>query len=134
CTSCPCCRSPCQGRPTRGPWPPALDGSSAALLLGPWLSPFGVSVYWKSARAGSAFGDGPLLEEPGPLDEEVDDVASQTRVLGLVDDVRPGARAWQLDLDDFGQARVGSVRHEGDPVREEDRLVDVVRDHEYGVA
>src|SRR2546425_11016027 len=63
------------------------------------------------ARAEPALRQGLLLEVPGALDKEMDDVAPQARVLGLVDHVRPGARTWQLDLDDFGQARVGPIRH-----------------------
>src|SRR5574342_1421242 len=52
---------------------------------------------------------GLLLQVPGALHEEMDDVAPKPRVLRLGDDVRPRARPRQLDLDDLGQARVGAV-------------------------
>src|ERR1700682_5375259 len=50
-------------------------------------------------RADPAVRQGLLLEVPGALDDEMNDVATQARVLGLVDDVRPGPGAGQLDLD-----------------------------------
>src|SRR5215469_14961826 len=43
-----------------------------------------------------------LLQVARALDEEVNDVAPEPRVLGLVDDVRPRAWPRQLDLDDLG--------------------------------
>src|SRR5438270_703960 len=43
-------------------------------------------------------------------------------------------RPWQLDGEHVADRGRGAVGHQDDPVREEDRLVDVVGDHQHGAA
>ena len=54
-------------------------------------------------------------------------------VVGVFDDFSPVARTRDCDLDTFGNTRVRSVCHQQDAVGQQDRLVDIVRDHEHGL-
>ena len=65
-------------------------------------------------------------------------VLSSTGSVGLalrvVDQFTAAPWARELDLHELGETRTGPARHQGDPVGEQDRLVDVVGHHEDGVA
>ncbi|KAG0945926.1 hypothetical protein G6F31_014383 [Rhizopus arrhizus] len=55
-------------------------------------------------------------------------------VAGLVVQAGPGPVARQVHADGFGDAGIGARAHQQDAVRQQDRFVHVVRDHEYGLA
>jgi len=61
-------------------------------------------------------------------------VAAQPQVFAVVDETGATTRPRKADVYQLGQARVRTARHEGNPVRHQDCLIHVVRDHEHRAA
>src|SRR5262249_4955337 len=88
-------------------WPIFWSAAARSRWCGP-LSAWGD----EGMPAGRTFRHRLLLQVARALDEEMNDVTAEPRVLGLVDDVRPRARPRQLHLHDLGQPRLGAIGHE----------------------
>ena len=67
-------------------------------------------------------------------DQEIDDVIAQRVVIGVAVQIDAAAILRQRIFHDFGQHRAGAIGHQENLVGEIDRLIDVVGDHERGLA
>ena len=63
----------------------------------------------------------------------MDDMVPDLVIVGMLDDRLARTRSWNGHVHDFSDARGRPVRHQHDPVGEQDRLIDIVRHHEDGV-
>src|SRR5215469_14475499 len=76
-----------------------------------------------------------LLDEiPAPADQKVDDVIAHAVIERVAMNVVALALFGQRILDDLGEYGVWAVGHQYHAVGEIDRLVDIVGDHEHGLA
>jgi hypothetical protein len=67
-------------------------------------------------------------------DQELDQVVAQGIVVGKLVQLGAGALLWKSVFDDLGDARPRTVCHEKDLVGEQQGFVDIVGDHEGGLA
>mmetsp|Transcript_27893 Transcript_27893/g.52174 ORF Transcript_27893/g.52174 Transcript_27893/m.52174 type:complete len:340 (+) Transcript_27893:987-2006(+) len=130
------------------------NGGKGARGVSCWVipAPFGSVIHRPQGRRGAGFvlglcglvdahGFGPLIgivallarQFLGTLPEEVHQVVADRVVIGMLDDPGAGAGPGDRDLDRFRDAGEGTVGHQQDPVGQQDRLVDVMGDHEHGL-
>src|SRR5512144_1051744 len=88
-----------------------------------WFEP-GFRIFLRSSR----------LDEAMPLVEEFEHALPALQVGGIARELEPLARARQRHLQHLADPRAWPVGHHHDAVRQEYGLVDVVGDHQDGVA
>src|SRR6478736_7392732 len=84
---------------------------------------------WRSGEGAGGTGRAVV----GALLEKTDEFRPEAVVLGILEQLFARARARKFDLEDLADGGGRATGHHHDAVREEQRLVDIVGDHERGL-